>query len=419
LGHAIKAAHFTESIHNYQSKSVNFVMPFQHYMPTRLIFGPGSFATASSEICALGRKTLLVTGQSSMQAAGFGPRIIQELTDHGVDVYRFSQFSNGPTTDEVDRGVQMAREQAVDLIVALGGGSAMDCGKAIAGVVATNGSAADALYRRTEITDSAVPLVCIPSTAGTGAEMNRSAIITDTSVPFKDGIRSDAIFPKIAIVDSELTWSLPQQITATTGFDVLAHAIESFVSPKSSPLTDALSLRAIENVAHWLPVALAEPQHPQARDEMALASTLMGINLACVGTCFPHRADKSLCSLRTEIAHGQSVALFYPYWLASIESAAADRLNAIADAWNKGARWHFKNDDRTDFVPTCRELILQFISDIGLSSDLRQFGVDEADIPALVHGVAGDLSVNPLPLQKKMLPDIFRKILQGEFHEHR
>ncbi len=140
-----------------------------------------------------------------------------------------------PTTDDVDRGAELCRNFQADFLIALGGGSVIDCAKAIAAVAPGRTPAADYLYRRAFPCEGTLPVVAIPTTSGTGSELNRSAIITDSKVPFKDGIRSDRLFPRLAIVDATLTGSLDHVQTAQTGFDCFSHAVESYVSPKARP----------------------------------------------------------------------------------------------------------------------------------------------------------------------------------------
>ena len=215
------------------------------------------------------------------------------------------------------------------------------------------------------------------------------------------------MFPRHALVDPLLTWSVPKLVTAQTGFDTLAHAIESYVSPKSTPLTDDLAVRAMRIVRDYLPQVLDQPQHEEGRQWLAYASTTMGINLACVGTCFPHRADKSLCAMRPDIAHGQSVALFYPYWLRTSCPGATERFAEITTIMEQGSI------DRTteQAAHHCSRIVTDFIRSLGLDLRLSSY-LTESDLPKLVAGVAGDLSVNPIPIRQEDLLPSFQSILR-------
>src|SRR5262249_49625686 len=131
-------------------------------------------------------------------------------------------------------------------------------------------------------------------------------------------------------VDPTLTYDLPALVTAQTGFDAFAHAMESYVSPRAQPMADVLALNAMQAIVAFLPVALAEPRHAVAREQLALASTTMGYNLSCVGTCLPHRLDKPLCARFPQIAHGQAVAWFYPAWAKRSWPGSPERFSQIA-----------------------------------------------------------------------------------------
>ena len=382
---------------------------FSFYVPTRLYFGAGVFRRAGEVTASLGHRVLLVTGRSAMDRLGFTEKLLDDFKRHSLAFKRYYQISSSPTLADVDQGAAEARGHRADVVVALGGGSVLDCAKAIAAVVPSERPAVDFLYRRTQVERNALPLVCIPTTAGTGSELNRSAIVMDPDRCFKDGIRSDYLFPRYALVDPQLTWSVPRLVTAQTGFDTLAHAVESYVSPKSSPIHDDLALRAIRIVSSCLPLVLEQPQHEEARERLAYASTTMGINLACVGTCFPHRADKSLCALRPEIAHGQSVALFYPHWVRSCYRGASQRFLEIATILCP----EIVGQPVEEAASICGRILADFIRSLGLQLDLKQF-VTEEDIPNLVAGVAGDLTVNPVPIEREELNRLFHEILAEE-----
>jgi alcohol dehydrogenase len=380
-------------------------MHFNYYVPTRLYFGAGSFQRAGEVTASLGQRVLLVTSRSAMDRLGFTEQLMDDFQRHGLAVKQYRGFRPSPTLDDVDQGAAEARDHRADVVVALGGGSVLDCAKAIAGVAPSERPTADFLYQRTHVERDALPLVCIPTTAGTGSELNRSAIVTDPDRCFKDGIRSDYLFPRYALVDPQLTLSVPRIVTAQTGFDTLAHAIESYVSPKSSPINDNLALHAMRIVGSDLPLVLEQPQHAEARERLAYASTTMGINLACVGTCFPHRADKSLCALRPEIAHGQSVALFYPYWMRSCYSGAPHKFFEIATI----LRPDLADQPVEKVALMCSQILADFIGSLGLVLGLKRF-ITEQDIPNLVDGVAGDLTSNPVPIRHEDLNRMFHEI---------
>ena len=259
---------------------------------------------------------------------------------------------------------------------------------------------------------NALPILAIPTTAGTGSELNRSAILTDLAARHRDAIRSDYLFPRVALVDPELTYDLPGEVTAQTGFDALAHAVESYVSPKSQPLADALALEAVAGVLAALPRALVEPRHAASRQRLALVATSMGYNLSCVGTCLPHRLDKPVCALFPQIAHGQSVAFFYRSWVNYSWPGCPDRFARLATLLDPTtARWP------TDMAAAaCGDCLAAFIGQIGLARKFTSFGarITPADRSFLAERVSGDLRVNPVPVERGQLVDFYCQALEEQ-----
>jgi alcohol dehydrogenase len=381
--------------------------PFHSEIPTDVRFGRGVFNDTARLCRGLGRRALLVTGRRAMERLGHTQRLCADLEGEGIEVTRFADVPSSPTTGDVDRGSALCRDFKADFVVALGGGSAIDCAKAIAAVAPGRRPAADYLYRRAAAGENTLPIVAIPTTSGTGSELNRSAIITDPEARFKDGIRSDRLFPRLAIVDATLTCSLARAETAQTGFDCLSHAVESYVSPKARADTDRLALQAIRLVCRYLPAALDDPGDVDAREKLALASATMGINLTCVGTCFPHRADKALCALHPEISHGQSVALFYCQWISFSYRGNVPRFAEIAKIMAPDTA-SMSTEARASGLSA---IVGEFLGHIGLSRSLADFGVSDEEVPNLVRRVAGDLTVNPVPIQREALSELFSQVL--------
>jgi alcohol dehydrogenase class IV len=383
-------------------------MNFDWCVPTELFFGAGRFEEAGGLAARLGRHALLVTSKHAMDRLGYTKRLCVALASHAVAVTLFKDIATTPTTDDVDRGARLARRSGVDHVIGLGGGSPVDCAKAIAAVAADDRPCVDYLYGRAAVTRT-LPVLAIPTTAGTGSEMNRSAIVTDPVHRIKDGIRSHCLFPRFALVDPLLTHDLPAEVTAQTGFDAMAHAIESYVSPRSQPVADVLALRAIESVRHHLPKVLATPGDATGRSELALAATTMGFNLSCVGTCLPHRLDKALCALHPAIAHGQCIALLYSAWASHGWRGNSDRFARIAAILD--SRTHnLSIEDRAAAFP---EVIHAFIHQVGLGRPAGDFDITRTDIPSVLERIPSDISVNPVPVTRDDLSAILEKVIVG------
>jgi alcohol dehydrogenase len=262
---------------------------FDYRLPTELRFGAGRLREAAELASGLGKRALLVTSRRAMERLGYTEQLTAALSSRGIEFVIYNDVHPNPTTVDVDNGAARARPHRAELVIGLGGGSALDCAKAIAAVAPGNHAAADYVYQRAQPGANTLPVIAIPATADTGSEMNRSCMISDPGRPYKGAVRSDLLFPRYAVVDPLLTHSAGRELTAQTGFDALTHAVESYVSPKAQPICDALALQAIQDVAEFLPVALANPHHARAREKLSLASATMGINLSMAGTCLPHR----------------------------------------------------------------------------------------------------------------------------------
>lgn len=381
-------------------------MKFDYFTPTILCFGEGRFAEAGAQARRLGCHALVVTSRTAMGRLGYTQRLLEDLHRHGMRTTMYQEFRPGVPLDDVDRGAELARHAGVDCVIALGGGTVLDGAKAIAGVFPGDRPAADYLYQRAIVGPDALPVLAIPTTSGTGSEVNRSSVVTDPSRPWKDGIRSDHLFPRCAIVDPLLTVDLPPEVTVPTTFDALAHAVESYVSPRAQPVADELALTAIRNIIMALPVVLADPRNVNARTRLALASTTMGWNLACVGTCFPHRIDKALCALHPEICHGQSLACFYCQWAKLSWRGCPQRFARVAALLDSELAGYPVEEQ----AASCSETLADFFRKAGLGHRLRDFGVRSDELLVIAANVAGDLSVNPVPFTSADVTDILTEV---------
>jgi alcohol dehydrogenase len=384
-------------------------LEFESFHPTRLIFGPGRFSEAGRLARGYGRRVLVVTSRSAMARLGYTQQLIEYLENEDVVASVFHKLDPTPSLENVDEGAEFARQHRADLIIGLGGGSALDCAKAIAAVAPGLHPCMDYLYGKADVSHLTLPILAIPTTAGTGSETNRAAILTDRAGRHKDALRSDFLFPRTAIVDSQLTHYVPPLITAHTGFDAFAHALESFVSPKAQPLASALAQRAMQTIIKWLPIALAEPQHAKARESLMLASSSMGYNLSCVGTCLPHRLDKPLCARFPQIAHGQAVAFFYPAWAEKCWRGAPQRFACVARWLNPELAGRSTIYAAKAFAACVRV----FITRLGLNPSFIQLGLElsELELADLAAGVRGDLRLNPLPVRQEQVIDFYRQAL--------
>src|SRR5882762_7106863 len=250
-------------------------MRFEFATPTRIIFGAGTVRETGSLAKQFGRKALVVTGRDPTRAE----RLLGDLRDQGLEAFTFSVFGE-PEVETVEQGVRLAKRQQCELVIGFGGGSALDASKAIAALVTNPGELLDYLEvigRGKTLSQPSVPVVAIPTTAGTGAEVTRNAVLASRQHRVKASLRSPHLLPRIALVDPELTYGLPPSLTASTGLDALTQLIEPFVSVRANPLTDALCLEGARRAARSLEKACKEGSDPDARQDMALASLFGGL----------------------------------------------------------------------------------------------------------------------------------------------
>jgi len=252
-------------------------MRFEFATARRIVFGPGTARELVPAAVSLGKRVLLVTGASGRHAAG----IVDQLRSAGLAVAEF-HITGEPSVESVMAGVQQARAENCDLLTGIGGGSVIDTGKAIAALLANPGDIFDYLEvvgKGGPLTRPAVPYIAVPTTAGTGAEVTRNAVLAVTERKIKVSLRSPSMLPQLAVVDPELTYGLPPEVTAASGMDALTQLIEPFLSNASNPMTDAVCQDGIRRAARSLRLAFESDDHA-AREDMSLAALFGGMALA-------------------------------------------------------------------------------------------------------------------------------------------
>ncbi len=261
------------------------MIEFEFLSLPQIFFGRKQISKISSITKEYGQKALIVASDSVWKNNEIKSIFETELT--AKDFSKTVFLSKGePTTKSVDQGVERARTEKVEVVIAIGGGSALDLGKAIAGLVPNTGFAKDymeVIGKGATIIEQPLPLIAIPTTAGTGTEVTKNAVILSREDKLKASIRSPLLIPKVAIIDPELMVSLPKEITASCGLDALTQLIEAFTSNKSQPITDSLAILGIQKATESLIRAFDEGNDLDAREDMAFASLLSGICLANAG----------------------------------------------------------------------------------------------------------------------------------------
>jgi alcohol dehydrogenase class IV len=307
-------------------------MAFEFATAGRILFGPGWFREAAPSARSLGCRPLVVTGRDRVRAGG----LLESLRAGGCEPVAFP-VGGEPSVGVVEEGVRIAREARCDLAIGFGGGSAIDAAKAIAALAPNPGPTTDYLEvigRALPLSVPALPILAIPTTAGTGSEATRNAVLGSAEQGVKVSLRGPGLLPRIALVDPELTLGLPPAITASTGMDALAQLIEPFVCLRASPLTDGLCREGIARVARSLRRAFEDGSDRAAREDMAAASLMGGMALANAGLGAVHGFASPIGG-RTGAAHGAVCAAL----LAPVMQVNLAALEARGDPSGARARY--------------------------------------------------------------------------------
>jgi alcohol dehydrogenase class IV len=371
-------------------------MQFEFATATRIVFGEGKAATLPELARSFGSRPLVVTGASRERAAA----TIAALSAGTLAVY------GEPTVELVREGARRVRETGCDVVVSIGGGSAIDAGKAIAAIATNGGEPLEFLEvvgkGRTIITPP-LPFIAVPTTAGTGSEVTRNAVLGSMEHGVKASLRSPLMLPQVALVDPEMTYNLPPAITAYTGLDALTQLIEPYVSARANPLTDVLCVDGIGRVARALGRVYRDGADREARREMSLASLFGGLALANAGLGVVHGFASPLGG-QWKAPHGALCAALLPHGMAA--NVAALRLrepqNPALDRYATIARLLTGRCDASaeDGIEWVRVLCIE----LNVPA-LRIWGITEGDLPDVAEKAAhaSSMRANPLPLTNEEL----------------
>jgi len=303
------------------------------YLPTRIIFGAGSFKQLGAEARKLGRKAILVTGRSSMRRAGVLDRVVEDLKNNGVDTLVFDKVVSNPHASTIDEGARIARQEGIELIIGLGGGSAMDTAKGI--VLASTGTKPlwDYIGSEIKISGAVLPLILVPTMAATGSEANSSFSITNEKTRDKVGFNTPAAFPEVSIVDPELTLTLPRKQTATGGVDIFCHVVEGYITTgQPSQVTDGIMEAVMRVVVELLPKVLTRLDDIELRTQLSWASTIACSQLVALGGGYGRRTCHSISNFMGgyyDIAHGDCLAALLPAWMRYTLPVRTERFSSL------------------------------------------------------------------------------------------
>ena len=381
-------------------------------LPGRIAFGWGRRGQLGALARPLGRRALLVVGSRHLTQAGAIGELSASLSAAGIESAPVAMIDHEPTIDDVDRTAQRIRTLGLaegDFVLAIGGGSALDLGKATAAMATNEGSVRDYLEgigTGRQLVRPALPLLAIPTTAGTGSEATRNAVISCPDPPAKKSLRSDELMPRLVIVDPELTASLPRAVTVHSGMDAITQLIESFVSRRARPVPRALAVDGLRRALPAIVEAADNPQSRPAREAMAHAALLSGIALANSGLGLAHAVAAAL-GIHCGTPHGLACAVMLPIALhanrAACERSLAELARAVVPA---------PPTSDAAAADTFVEHITALSRRLGIPSRLGEVGVTRAQLDALVAGSRGNsMDGNPRTVDDDELRTILEQNL--------
>lgn len=376
-------------------KDTIMIDQFEFHIPTRVLYGPGSLKRLHEERLPGTRALVVIGAGGSMKRHGQLDELIAELNAAGIEHVLFDQVRPNPTAENVDEAAALAVAQGCDFVVALGGGSPMDAAKAIALVAPNEGSCWD--YARSATggrkipTAAPLPLVCVTTSAGTGSEVDRWAVISNDETQEKTGY--PAAYPTMAVVDSDLTMSVPATFTAWQGMDAFFHAAESVININENVVGEMFALKAIELIAKYLPRAVADGSNKEARNNMAIASSLAGYYMLCTSE---HTMEHALGSSHPELPHGVGLILISHEYFDFFAQRKCCEEQLVKMARAMGAE---NASSGADFVAALARLI----DDVGCSDlKMSDYGINREEFPNVVkkyHEVwGGNIYANPVML---------------------
>jgi alcohol dehydrogenase len=360
---------------------------FNYYMPTRILFGCGKLKELGSTHFLPGKKALLVIGASgAMRRHGYLDRVVGLLKDNGAAAAVYDKIQANPLCEHVEEGAQMARENKCDFVVGLGGGSTIDSAKSIAVMTVNAGQYWDYLSGGSGggkmPARGALPIVAIPTTAGTGTEADPWTVITKTDTNEKIGWGNAATFPTLSIVDPELMVSVPPEQTAYTGMDAFFHSIESYLATVHQPTSDHLAREAVGLITKHLPVAVKDGSNLEARTKLAWASTEAGIceSLSC---CISHHSmEHAVSAYFPQVPHGAGLTMLSVAYFSYLAERNPQRFPDLAQAMGERTEGLPPKEQAMAFIRALKRLIQQ----IGLDQQkLSDFGIQRGDLRKLAE----------------------------------
>ena len=375
---------------------------YQFKVPDKIMMGDNIVASVENIFNLYGKHALIVTGPNIARSTMIAS-LERTLDNDRVKYNVITNIEGEPTVSMIEAGVKAYHEFGCDFIIGLGGGSPLDSAKAIAAMTVLEGSIAD--YKGIRIDDVELPpVICIPTTAGSGSEVTQYTIITEENTGVKMLLRGNSLLPKVAMLDYTFANGCPKTVTASAGLDALTHAIEAFISVNAQPLSDALALSAIKRIMRYLPQAYRDGSNFNARREMAIASLQAGICINNSSVTLIHGMSRPI-GARFHVPHGMSNAMLLNVCLSDMEMAARHNLSRIATYLRIQAVDEIDASEK--FVEEVEKLVERLevptMSEFGIDRDAYMAAVDDMSFEAIMSG-------SPSHAPREYTADVIRDI---------
>lgn len=358
---------------------------FRFYQPTRIHFGAGCLNQVGSIVGKYGKKCMLVTTTNTEDVLRpLYDRVKALLSEAGIQVVHFDKVVPNPTISGIEEAIALVHQEKVEVVLAVGGGSSIDTAKSItlfngAGKVdwpKVFSTYTDPFAEYESPSPEVLPLVAVPTTAGTGSELTQAMVISDPEHNDKECIFHDKAFAKEAIIDPELMRTLPPRMTAITGFDAFTHSFESYLRDCASPYTRTIGMKAMSLIIETLPKLVKDIGNMELREKMAQAAMFSGISLGNAAATLPHPISEIVGGVAPRLAHGQCLATLYPQYLRWQCTQAVEKCAAVARLFDP-ALSDLSDKEAADKLPL---LMKEFLQSVGLYYSFSQLGLTEEEL---------------------------------------
>ena len=375
-------------------------MNFIFNNPTNLFFGSGKINLVGQECKNFGSKALIVTGANSTKKSGLLQKVQDLLAKDGVASIVFDNIPQNPTTDAVMEAAKVARDNACEMVIGLGGGSSLDASKAIAFMAKHEGHVSDYILAKRTSNGTCLPVIAIPTTCGTGSEADCFAVLNDNATNDKRTLRQFITLPKLSIVDPDLMKTMPQSVLRSVMFDAFCHNVEGYISRNASAVSEMFSLKGVELLVHNMPKLLENPNDNEAWDAVCLASTFGGFSLQSAGCIAVHGIEHPVSGLRNVI-HGKGLAAVICVVLEKTLDVCPERFATLSKIMG--------GKDEHDFIAQVEKIKKSLDLDI----KLRDLGVLESDLEWLANNAMqvskALLSNNPKTFTQEEILEMYKK----------